>query len=136
VDQNGNVIVTEWGNHYIRRVASDGAVTPLFLNRISLPHLLQSSFAFAFHRYLSESGSLHDVIFVVEHEGVPAHRAHLSAKCEYFRSMFSARFQKGVTAEVYIEGTPSAAFKAALLTYLYMDSMNEVDDVVLFDLAE
>ena len=124
MDDHGNVIVTEWGNHCIRRVASDGAVTPLFLNRISLPPLLQSSVAYAFNRYLCESGSLHDVIFVVEQEGVPAHRAHLSAKCESFRSMFSAGFQEGVIAEIPIEGTSSAALKA-LLTYIHMDNIDE-----------
>jgi len=133
VDENGNVIVADWQNHCIRRVVSAGAVTPLFLNR-NVPPLLQSSFASDMQHHLSDSGSFHDVCFVVERERVPAHQAHLSARCEYFRSMFSAGFKEGDTAEIRIEGTSSAAFKA-LLKYLYTDIM-EVDDAVLFDLVK
>jgi len=48
--------------------------------------------------------------------------------------MFGAGFQEGDSAEIQIEGTSSAAFKA-LLKYLYTDRM-EVDDAVLFDLAK
>jgi hypothetical protein len=112
-------------------VASDG-VTPLVI--VSLPPLSQSSFASDIQHHLFESGSFHDVCFVVEQERVPAHRALLSARCEYFRSMFGAGFQEGDSAEIQIEGTSSAAFKA-LLKYIYMDNM-EVDDAVLFDLAK
>jgi hypothetical protein len=133
VDENGNIIVADWGNHRIRCVASDGAVTPLFLNH-SLPPLLKSSFVSDIQHHLFESGSFCDVTFVVDPEGVPAHRAHLSARCEYFRSMFRAGFQEGVIAEVHIEGTSIAAFKV-LLKYLYTDNM-EVDDAVLFGLAK
>jgi DNA-binding beta-propeller fold protein YncE len=133
VDENGNIIVADWKNHCIRCVASNGAVTPLFFNH-SLPRLLQSSFASDI-QHLFESGSLHDVTFVVEQERVPAHRAYLSTRCEYFGSMFSAGFLEGVSAEVHIEGTTSAAFKA-LLKYLYTDNMDEIDDAVLFDLAK
>jgi hypothetical protein len=71
--------------------------------------------------------------FEIEQERVPAHRAHLSARWEYFRTMFSAGFKEGDSAEIHIEGTSSVAFKA-LLKYLYTDNM-EVDDAVLFDLA-
>jgi hypothetical protein len=48
--------------------------------------------------------------------------------------MFGAGFQEGNSAEIHIEGTTSAAFKA-LLKYLYTDSM-EVEDSVLFDLVK
>jgi hypothetical protein len=48
--------------------------------------------------------------------------------------MFDAGFKEGDSAEIHIESTSSAAFKA-LLKYLYTDSM-EVDDAVLFDLAK
>ena len=49
--------------------------------------------------------------------------------------MFGAGFQEGDLAEVQIEGTSSAAFKA-LFKYLYMDNVDEVDDAVLIDLAK
>jgi hypothetical protein len=55
---------------------------------------------------------------VVEQERVHGQRSHLSARCEYFRSIFSAGFQVGNSAEVHIEDTSSAAFKA-LLKYLH-----------------
>jgi len=65
--------------------------------------------------------------FVVEQERVPA--AHLGlqfARCEYFRTMFSAGFQEGNSAKIHIEGTSSVACKA-LLKQLYTDDMDEVD---------
>jgi hypothetical protein len=48
--------------------------------------------------------------------------------------MFGAGFQEGDLAEIQIEGTSIAAFKA-LLKYLYTDNV-KVDDAVLFDLAK
>jgi hypothetical protein len=68
-------------------------VTPLFLNR-SLPPLHQSSFVSDIQRHLIESDSIRDVYFVVEQERVPAHLCSLCARCEYFRSMFIARFNR------------------------------------------
>jgi sugar lactone lactonase YvrE len=131
VDEKGNVIVADTSNSCVRCVASDG-VTPLMI--VSLPPLPQSSFASDIQHHLFESGSFHDLCFVVEQERVPAHRALLSARCEYFRSMFGAGYQEGDSTEIPIEGTSSAAFKA-LLRYLYTDNM-EVDDAVLYDLAK
>jgi sugar lactone lactonase YvrE len=135
VDQNGNVIVADMENHCIRCVACND-VTPLMVlnQQYRLLSLLQSSFASDIHHHLFDSGSFHDVTFVVEQERVPAHRSHLSARCEYFSSMFGAGFKEGDSAEIHIEGTSSAAFKA-LLKYLYTDNM-EVDDVMLIDLAK
>jgi sugar lactone lactonase YvrE len=127
VDENGNVLVSD--TSCIRCVASD-AVTPL-----GLPPLPPSSFASDIQRYLIDSSSFQDVSFVVEQEFLPAHRSHLSARCEYFRSMFGAGFQKGDSAEIHIKGTSVAAFKA-LLRYLYTDNMDVVDAAVLFDLAK
>jgi hypothetical protein len=80
------------------------------------------------------AASFHDVCFVVEQERVPAYRSLLSARCEYFRSMFSDGFKEGDGGDIHIEGTSSEAFKA-LLKYLYTDHM-EVDDAALFDLAK
>jgi hypothetical protein len=116
VDENGNVIVAAIWNNYIRCVVSDG-VTPLVI--VSLPPLPQSFLVSDIQRHLIESGSFHDVCFVVEQERVPAHRSHMSAMCEYFRSMFGAGFQEGDSAEIHIKGTSSVAFKA-LLRYLYL----------------
>jgi DNA-binding beta-propeller fold protein YncE len=133
VDANGHIFVADAWNHCIRRVAADG-VTPLVFYANLLPPLLQSSFASDIQRHLLDAGSFHDVCFVVEQERVPAYRNLLSARCEYFRTMFSAGFREGDGGEIHIEGTSSAAFKA-LLKYLYTDNM-EVDDAVLFDLAK
>ena len=113
-------------NRHVAAVAADG-VTPR-----SLPPLLQSSFVSDIQRHLLYT--VHDVCFVVEEERVPAHRFHLSARCEYFRSMFSAGYKEGDGSEIHIEGTSITAFKA-LLKYLYTDDL-EVDDEVLFDLAK
>jgi hypothetical protein len=137
VDENGNVLVADTFNHCIRWVASDD-VTPLVIG-LRLPPLLQSSFASDVHYHLFSTavytGCLDDVCFVVEKECLHALRGLLSARCEYFRSMFGAGFKEGDSGEIPIEGTSSAAFKA-LLKYLYTDNMDEVDDAVLFDLAK
>jgi hypothetical protein len=134
VDANGHIIVVaDSHNHRIRRVAADG-VTPSVVRSL-LPPLLQSSFISDVQRHLLDTGSFHDVRIVVEEvERVLAHRSHLYATCEYFRSMFSAGFKEGDGGEIHIEGTSSAAFKA-LLSYLYTDNMEVDDDAVLFDLA-
>jgi len=131
VDHRGNVVVADFVNHRIRLVASD-EVTPA--ECLSLPTLLQSSFASDIQRHLFESGSFHDVTFVVEGERVHGHRSVLSARCEYFRSMFGAGFQEGDSAEIHISDTSSAAFRA-LLKHLYTDSL-EVDEAVVFEVAK
>jgi hypothetical protein len=133
VDANGHIVVADSLNDCIRRVAADGETPPVFRANL-LPPLLQSSFASDIQRHLLDAGSFHDVCFVVEQERVPAYRIILSARCEYFRSMFSDGFKEGDGGEIPIEGTSSVAFKA-LLKYLYTDNM-EVDDAVLFDLAK
>jgi hypothetical protein len=125
VDENGNTIVADWGSNRIRRVDTDGAVTPPVLLNRSFPPLPPSTFVSDIQRHLLESGSFYDVCFVVEQERVPAHRWNLSARCEYFRSMFSAGFQEGNSADINIKGTFSAAFRA-LLTYLYRDNMEMI----------
>jgi hypothetical protein len=51
-------------------------------------------------------------------ERVSDHRNLLYARCEDFRSMFTAGFKEGDGGEIPIEGTYSAAFKV-LLKYLY-----------------
>jgi hypothetical protein len=48
--------------------------------------------------------------------------------------MFSAEFWEDNSADISIEGTSSAAFKA-LLNFLYMDNM-ETEDALLFDVAK
>jgi DNA-binding beta-propeller fold protein YncE len=134
VDENGHIIVADTGNHCISRVISDG-VTPLLMAS-SLPPLLQSSFAFDIQHHLFDTGYFHDVCFVVEEERVPAHRTILSARCEYFRSMFSDGFKEGDGGDVHINNdTSSVAFKA-LLKYLYRDSTEVDDEAVLLDLAK
>jgi hypothetical protein len=120
-------------NNCIRRVAADGVTPPVV--RSLLPPLLQSSFVSDIQRHLSDTGSFHDVCFVVEEERVHAHPGLLSARCEYFRSMFSAGLKEGDGGEIHINGTSSAAFKA-LLKYLYTDNMEVDDDAVLFDVAK
>jgi DNA-binding beta-propeller fold protein YncE len=132
VDENGNVIVADMSNNCIRCVASvsNDATSLVFLD---LPPLLQSCFVSDIQHHFFDSGSFHDVWFVVEEERIPSHRCLLSARCEYFRSMFGAGFKEGNSDEIYIKDTSSAAFKA-LLKYLYTDNM-EVDDAAVFDLA-
>jgi sugar lactone lactonase YvrE len=133
VDGNGDVIVADSSNRCIRRVATHELTTPrVFLNH-GLPQQ-SSTFASDLQHNLFDSGSFHDVCFVVEQERIEAHRCLLSARCEYFKSMFGDGFKEGDSAEIHIKGTTSAAFKA-LVKYLYTDSM-EVDDAMLCDLAK
>jgi DNA-binding beta-propeller fold protein YncE len=133
VDGNGDIIVADSFNRCIRRVTCDELTTPrVFLNN-NLPQQ-SSTFAYDILHNFFDSGSFYDVCFVVEQERVPAHRGLLSARCEYFKSMFRVGFKEGDSNEIHIKGTTSAAFKA-LLKYLYTDSI-EVDDAVVCDLAK
>ena len=65
------------GNQLVAAVAAHGVTPPVV--RSLLPPLLQSSFVSDIQRHLSDTGSFHDVCFVVEEERIPAHRSHLSA---------------------------------------------------------
>jgi DNA-binding beta-propeller fold protein YncE len=134
ITPRGHVIVSDAWNQCILRMASVDALTATF--RSLLPPLLQSSFVSDIqqHGQFLDMSSIEDICFVVEQERIHAHRGLLSARCEYFRSMFSARFLEGDSGEIHIKGTSSEAFKA-LLNYLYTDNM-EVDNAVVFDLVK
>jgi hypothetical protein len=88
----GTLLWLRW-NHCIRRVAADGVTPPMFLSLLT--PLLQSSFASDIQQHFLDTGSFHDVCFVVDGERVPAHRSHLYATCEYFRSRFDKLRVKG-----------------------------------------
>jgi hypothetical protein len=129
MDGDGNVVVADTLTNCIRKITPQGHVCTL------LPPLLKSSFASDIQHHVFDSSSIPDVCFVVEQEHIPGNRSNLSDRCKYFRSsMFGDGFKEGDSAEIPIEGTSSAAFKA-LLEYRHTDSM-EVDDAVFLDLAK
>ena len=102
----------------------------------SLPPLLPSSFVSDIQSVLYHllGALVRDVCFVVEEKRILAHRGLLSARCEYFSSMFGAGFREGDGGEIRIEDTSCAAFQA-LLKYLYTDNLEVDDDAMLLDLA-
>ena len=78
---------------------------------------------------LFQSGDFADVTFTIDGAQVPAHRALLAARSEYFRAMFQSQCHEADCAVVCVEGTTAAAFRA-LLQYLYMGAMSLTDGLV------
>ena len=68
-----------------------------------------------------------DVTFTVGGAQVPAHRAVLAARSEYFRAMF--RFD-ACSSAICIKGTTATAFRA-VLQYLYTGTMSLTDELVV-----
>jgi hypothetical protein len=71
------------------------------------------------------------VTFEVEGARITAHRAVLVSRSAYFRGMFMSPCRETRTgAVIVVHGTTSAAFRS-LLAYLYSDSLELDDDVVI-----
>ena len=118
VDAEGNVLVSDQSNGRIRSIA---ALLPPPM-RGKLPPALPSAYRDEMRALLDDS-SFADIAFVVEGEKVTAHRALLSARSEYFRTMLSASFREAQpSSEVPIGGMSSSAFKE-LLAYIYTDEL-------------
>ncbi|KAK8398875.1 hypothetical protein O3P69_004161 [Scylla paramamosain] len=71
-----------------------------------------------FLRRLFESGEHSDITFVVQGESVPLHRCLLSARSEYFRDMFSTRWQERTTVTINRGQVLPDAFRA-VMKYIY-----------------
>lgn len=71
-----------------------------------------------FLRRLFESGKHSDVTFVVQGEDIPLHRCLLSARSEYFRDMFSSRWQERTTITINRQLVHPDAFRA-VMKYIY-----------------
>lgn len=85
---------------------------------------------------LLESRLFTDVTFVVEGEGMRAHRAILSARCETFRAMFTSGMAESEPGDpVMIADCTARAFRG-LLGYLYTDSVSAASAAELMELLE
>lgn len=86
-----------------------------------------------FQRYL-ETGEYSDVCFVVHGESLPVHRCILSARCEYFREMFTGKWMHRKTIHISNPLVTVKAFKA-VLEYLYTGRLeihfNDIEDCVV-----
>ena len=137
VDQQGNILVTDFDNNCVSRVAA-GLTPPALPHapwQLRTPPAPESSFHTDLHNALQSPDMFHDVTFVVDDERVPAHRVVLASRCEYFRSMFSDGFQESSSSEIQLrDGISAGAFKA-LLRYLYTDS-TEVEDGLLVEMVK
>ncbi|KAK0422331.1 hypothetical protein QR680_007507 [Steinernema hermaphroditum] len=82
---------------------------------------------------LIEPGDYADVVFVVEGQRFPAHRALLASKTEYFQRMLYGEFSEGYRREVEIGDAKPETF-GRILQYLYTMKIQltdtEFDDIL------
>jgi hypothetical protein len=125
VDEEGNVIVTDRDNSCIRTIDAD--LTPA----IAAGRRLPSGYAAEMLTMFNDP-TFADITLVVGETEIPAHRAILAARSEYFKTMLTGNFQEGAAAagvgantrrlRVEISDTKPATLRA-LLRYLYTDEL-------------
>lgn len=67
-----------------------------------------------------------DVWLKVQDERLPAHRAVLAARCDYFRAMLYGGMQEACSKEVQIDDSFSPALMRALVRYIYTQQLEPV----------
>ncbi|XP_047237201.1 kelch-like protein 22 isoform X2 [Girardinichthys multiradiatus] len=67
---------------------------------------------------LRQSGTLSDVVLLVEGRSIQAHRVLLAASCDYFRGMFAGGLREMQQDEIPIQGVSYTAMKK-ILDYIY-----------------
>ncbi|XP_015225500.1 PREDICTED: kelch-like protein 22 isoform X1 [Cyprinodon variegatus] len=67
---------------------------------------------------LRQSGTLFDVVLLVEGRSIQAHRVLLAASCHYFRGMFTGGLRETQQTEIPIHGVSYTAMKK-ILDYIY-----------------
>ena len=123
IDIDGNLLVSDGPR--IRSIAA-GVVPPTPLRAIP------TSTRVANFSSLLDDPTFADVEFQVQGKTTTAHRNILSARCEYFRAMFTGNFtegQPGSSGKVVcrVEDTTTPAFKF-VLRYLYTDVLDDPED--------
>lgn len=88
---------------------------------------------------LFESGQFSDVIFDVNRVKIPAHRAILAARSNYFCVMFGNSFKEAKDEQIHIRDTDPETF-TTMLKYLYTGTLPKELDALelefLFKLAD
>ena len=151
VDAAGNLLVCDSDNHRVRRVAV-GLAPPASLRapEPAAPAPLQV-LANNFATLLDEGeDTYHDVEFLVQGETIRAHKAVLSARCEYFATMLASGFAEGTgtggggggatsssgggpAPPLSVADTTPAAFRS-LLRFLYTGAV-ELEEASVLDVA-
>jgi hypothetical protein len=124
IDADGNVLVADNENHCIRKLTNCG-LTGRWCPTIGPPTVLEDML------HMLADDAFADVTFEVEGARITAHRAVLVSRSAYFRGMFMSPCRETRPgAVIVVHGTTSAAFRS-LLAYLYSDSLELDDDVVI-----
>jgi sugar lactone lactonase YvrE len=124
IDADGSVLVADNENHCIRKLTNCG-LTGRWCPTIGPPTVLEDML------HMLADDAFADVTFEVEGARITAHRAVLVSRSAYFRGMFMSPCRETRPgAVIVVHGTTSAAFRS-LLAYLYSDSLELDDDVVI-----
>jgi len=127
IDAEGNVIVADAANHCIRKL------TNCELSRgVSVPrwHVGAPSTASDFLRMLEDEESA-DTTFEVEGERITAHRAILIFRSDFFRGMLKSGCREAQPGTVISVGETTPAAFRRLLAFLYSDTLDLDDEVVV-----
>ena len=129
IDGEGNVIVAEYANNRIRKLSNCGLACGAAGPRW---HVGPASLASSMMQMLQDE-DFTDATFAIEGTRFTAHRAVLSARSTYFRSMFKSNCREAQPGAVIQVGETTAAAFRLLLAYLYTDALDGLDDEVVLD---
>ena len=137
VDGAGNVLVGDYANRRVRRIAAN---LPAWPDQEATPPPVPA-FNADMRKLLDPAGGdglFHDVSFQIEGDIIHAHKNILSARSEYFATMLASGFAEGASgsgndAPLMVADTTPMAFRA-LLAYLYTDTV-ELDDACVIDVS-
>ncbi|XP_026043964.1 kelch-like protein 22 isoform X1 [Astatotilapia calliptera] len=112
-------------------MAEDGALSPVGGRAGSSGRLRRQSYRSSEHfcslldglLSLRHSGTLFDVVLVVESRPIQAHRIILAASCDYFRGMFAGGLRETQQKEIAIHGVSYMAMKK-ILDYIYTSEID------------
>jgi len=127
IDGEGNVIVADNANHCIRKLTSCGlsrglAVPRFYVGPASMTRGLLS---------MLEDDEFADTTFEVEGARITAHRALLVTRSDFFRGMLKSSCREAQPGAIIQIGETTAAAFRKVLAFLYTDTLELDDDVVI-----
>ena len=129
IDGEGNVIVADWNNNCISKLSNCGLARGAAVPRW---HVGPASLASGMMQMLQDE-DFTDATFAIEGTRLAAHRAVLSVRSTYFRSMLKSNCREAQPRAVIQVGETAAAAFRLLLAYLYTDALDGLDDEVVLD---
>jgi hypothetical protein len=127
IDEQGNVIVADFGNNCVRKVTGCGLGRGTTVLRWPVGTGSVTSDLLS----MLEDAEFADATFEVEGTRISAHRVILVARSAYFRAMFTSNCREAKPDAIILVGETTALAFRRLLGYLYSDTLQLDDEVVI-----